>query len=88
MSTVASEENREMLFMGNVFYKYCSDISTLMFWRPDLPKIADINPQQEATLSPWKKLVPRETAEMEARSLSTPKVKVAGKLKKRNHKWA
>ena len=31
MSTVASEENREMLFMGNVFYKYCSDISTLMF---------------------------------------------------------
>ena len=28
----------------------------------DLGKIANINPQQEATLSLWKKLVPRESA--------------------------
>ena len=28
----------------------------------DLRKIANINPQQEATLSLWKKLVPRESA--------------------------
>ena len=29
----------------------------------DLLKIANINPQQEATLSLWKKLVPRECGE-------------------------
>ena len=33
-----------------------------VFRMHDLLKIANINPQQEATLSLWKKLVPRESA--------------------------
>ena len=35
---------------------------SLVFRGQDLLKIANINPQQEATLSLWKKLVPRESA--------------------------
>ena len=35
---------------------------SLVFRGHDLLKIANINPQQEATLSLWKKLVPRESA--------------------------
>ena len=35
-------------------------VSQLVFRGHDLLKIANINPQQEATLSLWKKLVPRE----------------------------
>ena len=41
-----------------------SDISAccfMVFRGYDLLKIANINPQQEATLSLWKKLVPRES---------------------------
>ena len=37
-------------------------IVSLLFRGHDLLKIANINPQQEATLSLWKKLVPRESA--------------------------
>ena len=36
-------------------------IVSLVFRGHDLRKIANINPQQEATLSLWKKLVPRES---------------------------
>ena len=63
ISTLASEENREMLFIGNVFYKTVTSLRvvSLMFRGLDLLKMANINPQQEATLSLWKKLVPRES---------------------------
>ena len=37
-------------------------VVSLVFRGHDLRKIANINPQQEATLSLWKKLVPRESA--------------------------
>ena len=37
-------------------------VVSLVFRGYDLLKIANINPQQEATLSLWKKLVPRESA--------------------------
>ena len=36
-------------------------VVSLVFGRHDLLKIANINPQQEATLSIWEKLVPRES---------------------------
>ena len=36
-------------------------VVSLVFRGHDLQKIANINPQQEATLSLWKKLVPRES---------------------------
>ena len=38
-------------------------VVSLVFQGLDLLKIANINPQQEATLSLWKKLVPRESGE-------------------------
>ena len=65
MSTVASEENREMLFIGNVSLQTVTSLRvvSLVFQGLDLLKIANINPQQEATLSLWKKLVPRESSE-------------------------
>ena len=51
---------------GNVVYRQrvlqtvtCLRAVSLVFRGHDLPKIADINLQQEATLSLWKKLVPR-----------------------------
>ena len=37
-------------------------VVSLVFRGHDLQKIANINPQQDATLSLWKKLVPRESA--------------------------
>ena len=37
-------------------------VVSLVFRGHDLRKFANINPQQEATLSLWKKLVPRESA--------------------------
>ena len=37
-------------------------VVSLVFRGHDLRKIANINPQQEATLSLWKKLVPQESA--------------------------
>ena len=37
-------------------------VVSLVFRGHDLLKIANINPQQEATLSLWKKLVPQESA--------------------------
>ena len=49
---------------GNVVYRLQTVTSlrvvSLVFREHDLLKIANINPQQEATLSLWKKLVPRE----------------------------
>ena len=63
MSTVASEKNREMLFMGNVFLQTVTylRVVSIVFRGHDLVKIANINPQQEATLSLWKKISsPRE----------------------------
>ena len=69
MSTVASEKNRELL-RGIVVYQQRVKLQTLtslrvvslVFRGYDLQKIANINPQQEATLSLWKKLVSRESA--------------------------
>ena len=53
---------------GNVVYRQrvlqtvtSLRIVSLVFRGHDLLKIANINPQQEATLSLWKKLVPRES---------------------------
>ena len=37
-------------------------VVSLVFRGHDLRNIANINPQQEATLSLWKKFVPRESA--------------------------
>ena len=55
---------------GNVVYRQRVKLQTLtslrvvslVFRGHDLQKIANINPQLEATLSLWKKLVPRESA--------------------------
>ena len=54
---------------GNVVYRQrvlqtvtSLRVVSLVFWGHDLRKIANINPKQEATLSLWKKLVPRESA--------------------------
>ena len=41
-------------------------VVSLVFRGYDLLKIVNINPQQEVTLSLWKKLVPRESAGNEA----------------------
>ena len=54
---------------GNVVYRQrvlqtltSLRVISLVFRGHNLQKIANINPQQEATLSLWKKLVPRESA--------------------------
>ena len=54
---------------GNVVYRQrvlqtvtSLRVVLLVFRGHDLRKIANINPQQEATLSLWKKLVPGESA--------------------------
>ena len=54
---------------GNVVYRQrvlqtvtSLRVVSLAFRGHDLRKIANINPQQEATLSLWKKLVPQESA--------------------------
>ena len=67
MSTLAAEKNRELL-RGIVVYRQrvlqtvtSLRVVSLVFRGHDLLKIANINPQQEATLSLWKKLVPRES---------------------------
>ena len=53
---------------GNVVYRQrvlqtvtSLRVVSLVFRGHDLRKIANINPKQEATLSLWKKLVPRES---------------------------
>ena len=49
-------------------------VVSLVFRGHDLLKIANINPQQEATLSLWKKISSlKRAAELEPRSWSTPK---------------
>ena len=62
MSTIASEKNRELLFIGYFLQTVTSlRVVLLVFRGYDLLKIANINPQQAATLSLWKKLVPRKS---------------------------
>ena len=63
MSTVASEKKQ-----GNVVYRQRAlqtvtslRVVSLVFRGNDFRKIANINPQQEATLLLWKKLVPRDS---------------------------
>ena len=65
MSTVASEKNRELLFIGNVFYKqwHISACCFTSISRARLLKVANINPQQKARFSLRKKLVLRESGE-------------------------
>ena len=53
---------------GNVVYRQrvlqtvtSLRVVSLVFREHDLLKIANIDPQQEATLSLWKKIVPRES---------------------------
>ena len=65
MSTVASEKNKEMLivFRQRVLQTVTSvRVVSLVFRGHDFQKIANINPQEEATLSLWKKLVPLDGA--------------------------
>ena len=70
-SPVAKNEEKRMfsLAKGNVVYRQrvlqtvtSLRVVSLVSRGHDLRKIATINPQQEATLSLWKKLVPRESA--------------------------
>ena len=63
MSTVASEEKKGIvLYQQRVFQTVTSlHVVSLLFRGHDLLKIANINPQEEATLSLCKKLVPRES---------------------------
>ena len=65
---------------GNVVYRQrvlqtvtSLRVVSLVFRGHDLPKITNINPQLEASLSLWKKLVPRESVA----SWSTPKRRFA-----------
>ena len=67
MSTLASEKNGELL-QGIVVYRQrvlqtvtSPRVVSLVFRGHDLLKISNINPQQEARFSLWKKLVPRES---------------------------
>ena len=70
---------------GNVFYRQrvlqtvtSLRVVSLVFREHDLLKIANIDPQQEATLSLWKKIVPRESGRNgDYRSWSTPKRRFA-----------
>ena len=63
MSTVASEKKKGIvLYQQRVFQTVTSlRVVSLLFRGHDLLKIANINPQEEATLSLCKKLVPRES---------------------------
>ena len=64
MSTVASVEKRELLFIGNVFYSDTSlRVVLLVFRGLYFLKVANINPQQEARFSLWKKIVLRESCQ-------------------------
>ena len=67
MSTVASEKTGNVVYRQLVLQAVRSlRVVSLVFRGHDLQKIADINPQQEATLSLWKKkLLPKRAAEME-----------------------
>ena len=84
MSTVASEKNRELL-RGIVVYRQrvlqtvtSLRVVSLVFRGHDLLKITNINPQQEARFSLWKKTWFLErAAEMELRSRSTTKRRLA-----------
>ena len=65
MSTLASEKNRGLLFIGKrVLQKVTSlGVVSLAFRGLDLLKIANFDPQQEARFLLWKKLVPQEIQE-------------------------
>ena len=57
MSTLASEKNRELLFIAErVLQKVTSlGVVSLVFRGHDFLKIANFNPQQEVRFLPWKK---------------------------------
>ena len=63
MSTLASEKNRALLFIGQRVLQQVTSLGvvSLVFQGRDLLKIANFNPQQEARFSLLKKLVPRES---------------------------
>ena len=54
MSTVASEKNRELLFISVLQTVTSLRVVSLVFRGHDLLKITNINPQQEARFSLWK----------------------------------
>ena len=57
-----TEKQRDVVYGQRVLQTVTSlRVVSLVFRGHDLLKIANINPQQEATLSLWKKLVPRES---------------------------
>ena len=98
MSTVASEKNKEILFVGNVFYKqwHRCVLLHLCFEGTTSWKSQSINPQQEATLSLWTKISsPRERRKWslglgQHLKDASPNVRVSHtsrEIKKRNHKW-
>ena len=57
-----TEKQRDVVYGQRVLQTVTSlRVVSLMFRGHDPLKIANIDPQQEATLSLWKKLVPRES---------------------------
>ena len=57
-----TEKQRDVVYGQRVLQTVTSlRVVSLVFRGHDLLKIANIDPQQEATLSLWKKLVPRES---------------------------
>ena len=57
-----TEKQRNVVYGQRVLQTVTSlRVVSLLFRGHDLLKIANIDPQQEATLSLWKKLVPRES---------------------------
>ena len=57
------EKQGNVVYLQRVYQTVTSlRVVSLVFRGHDLMKIANINPQQEATLSLWKNLVPRESS--------------------------
>ena len=62
MSTVASEKKGIVVYRQRVLQTVASPrVVSLVFRGHDLLKISNINPQQEARFSLWKKFVHRES---------------------------
>ena len=72
MSTLASEKNRALLFIGQRVFQQVTSLGvvSLVFRGRDLLKIANFNPQQEARFLLLKISVPRESGGTESRSMS------------------
>ena len=63
MSTVPSEKQGNVVYRQRGLQTVTSlRVVSLVFQGHDLRKVANINPQQEATLSLWRKLVLQESA--------------------------